>query len=97
MVSAVCINPVIQSKEGRLYTARHAVSPPVRVRKEDFGLLFYDTEESRLTFVKSGGLLEIKTLPSGKKSVEAVIKPDTQIKVRKLLDHLLKKRLICEA
>jgi len=30
----------------------------VRVRKEDFGLLFYDTRSTRLTFVRSGDALE---------------------------------------
>jgi putative mycofactocin binding protein MftB len=29
----------------------------VRVRQEDFGLLFYDTRSTRLTFVRSGGSL----------------------------------------
>lgn len=29
----------------------------VRVRQEDFGLLFYDTRSARLTFVRSGDLL----------------------------------------
>jgi putative mycofactocin binding protein MftB len=76
---------------------RHAIAPRVRVRKEAFGLLFYNKEESRLTFVKSGDLLNIKTLPGGEKTIEADLKPGTQMKVRKLLDHLIKKRLICEA
>jgi putative mycofactocin binding protein MftB len=30
----------------------------VRVRPEDFGLLFYDTRSTRLTFVRCGDLLE---------------------------------------
>jgi putative mycofactocin binding protein MftB len=30
----------------------------VRVRREDFGLLFYDTRSTRLTFVRSGDNLE---------------------------------------
>lgn len=29
----------------------------VRVRREDFGLLFYDTRSTRLTFVRSGDSL----------------------------------------
>ncbi len=37
----------------------HAYLVPdwVRVRCEDFGLLFYDTRSTRLTFVRSGDLL----------------------------------------
>jgi len=31
------------------------VAPPwVRVRQEEFGLLFYDTRDTKLTFVRSG-------------------------------------------
>lgn len=75
----------------------YTISPPVRVRKEAFGLLFYNTEESKLIFVKSGDNLQIKTFPPGKKMIAASMKPETQVKVRKLLDHLIKKRLICES
>jgi putative mycofactocin binding protein MftB len=75
----------------------YAVSPPVRVRKEAFGLLFYNTEDSRLTFVKSGDLLQIKALPHGAKRITMSLEPETQTKVRKLLDLLLQKRLICES
>jgi putative mycofactocin binding protein MftB len=75
----------------------YAIPPPVRVRKETFGLLFYNTEDSRLTFVKSGNLLQIKTLPHGAKSITVSLKPETQSKVRKLLVHLFNKRLICES
>jgi len=75
----------------------YAVSPPVRVRKESFGLLFYNTEDSRLTFVKSGDLLQIKALPHGAKQIEASLKPETQSRLRKLLDHLLQKGLIGES
>jgi putative mycofactocin binding protein MftB len=72
----------------------YMVTPSVRVRKEAFGLLFYNTENSRLTFVKSGDILQIKALPHGGKRIAARLEPETQTRVRKLLDHLLKKRLI---
>jgi putative mycofactocin binding protein MftB len=86
MGSAVSTEPAI-----------YAVSPPVRVRKEAFGLLFYNTEDSRLTFVKSGDLLQIRALPHGTKRLTARLEPETQTKVSKLLGHLLHKRLICES
>lgn len=35
----------------------YAVPEWVRVRREDFGLLFYDTQSARLTFVRSGDKL----------------------------------------
>ena len=76
---------------------RCAVPPPVRVRKEAFGLLFYNTQDSRLTFVKSRDLLQIETLPHGGKRIVASLGPASQMKVKRLLEHLLKKGLIGEA
>jgi putative mycofactocin binding protein MftB len=69
----------------------------VRVRIEAFGLLFYNTENSRLTFVKSRDILQIEDLPNGSKRISASLEPVTQVRVKKLLDHLLQKRLICGA
>ena len=34
----------------------------VRVRQEDFGLLFYDTKSTKLTFVRSGSSLTHRSL-----------------------------------
>jgi len=76
---------------------RCAVPPPVRVRKEAFGLLFYNTQDSRLTFVKSRDLLQIETLPHRGKRIVASLGPASQMKVKRLLEHLLKKGLIGEA
>lgn len=39
----------------------YEVPPWVRVRREEFGLLFYDTRDTKLTFVRSGSSL---TAPS---------------------------------
>jgi putative mycofactocin binding protein MftB len=75
----------------------YAIAPSVRVRTETFGLLFYHTGESRLTFVKSGDLLQIKTLPHGAIRIASASDRETRAKVKKLLDQLLKKRLICES
>jgi putative mycofactocin binding protein MftB len=97
MVSAVSTEPAVYTKSNRRDDSCYAISPPVRARKEAFGLLFYNTEDSRLTFVKSGDLLQIKTLPHGARRIMASLEPATYSRVRKLLDHLLKKRLICES
>jgi putative mycofactocin binding protein MftB len=83
MESAVSTEPAI-----------YAVSPHVRVRKEAFGLLFYNMETSRLTFVKSRNFLQIKALPNGAKGIATNLEPAAQVRVRKLLDHLSEKRLI---
>lgn len=37
----------------------YALAPTVRVRREAFGLLFYDTGSTNLTFVKCGDLFEV--------------------------------------
>ena len=83
MASAVSIEPAV-----------YTISPHVRARKEAFGLLFYNTEDSRLTFVKSGDILQIEAPPHGVKRIAASLEPETQTRVRKLLDHLIEKRLI---
>ena len=75
----------------------YALSPPVRVRKETFGLLFYNMDDSRLTFVKSGNLLQITALPHGAKRITVHPESENKEKVIKLLDRLLQKRLICES
>jgi putative mycofactocin binding protein MftB len=97
MASAVSTEAAVSSTIKRRDDSCYAISPSVRARKESFGLLFYNTEDSRLTFVKSGDLLQIKTLPLGAKLITASLEPETQSRVKKLLDHLLKKRLICES
>jgi putative mycofactocin binding protein MftB len=38
---------------------RYVVPGAVRVRREDFGLLFYDTRTTSLTFVRSGERLTV--------------------------------------
>ena len=40
-------------------TVRYVVPVTVRVRSEDFGLLFYDTRTTNLTFVRSGARLVV--------------------------------------
>jgi putative mycofactocin binding protein MftB len=78
-------------------TAIYTIPPSVRVRKEAFGLLFYHTDDSRLTFVKSKDMLQIQTLTDGTKHITTGLEPKNQANLKTLLDHLLKKRLICGA
>ncbi|MFH1833766.1 MAG: mycofactocin biosynthesis chaperone MftB [bacterium] len=47
--------PVAEDQPG--LTTEYLVPDWVRVRREDFGLLFYDTRSTRLTFVRSGDSL----------------------------------------
>jgi putative mycofactocin binding protein MftB len=97
MVSAVSTESAAFARTGQRNGSCYVVPSPVRVRKEAFGLLFYNTEDANLTFVKSGDLLQICALPHGAKTITVGLEPETQPRVRKLLCHLLKKRLICES
>jgi putative mycofactocin binding protein MftB len=82
--------PRIDRQDAACYT----VVPSVRVRKEAFGLLFYNTEDSRLTFVKSGDILQIQVLSNGAKKITGSPETKHQTGVKKLFDHLLNKGLI---
>jgi len=73
------------------------VSPLVRVRKESFGLLFYNTKDTRLTFVKSRDLLQVLSLANGEKLITASPGSAAQAKVKKLLDDLVVKGLIVKS
>ena len=42
--------------EGAAQRVEYVVPDWVRVRRESFGLLFYDTRSTRLTFVRSGNI-----------------------------------------
>jgi len=94
MVFAVSTEPVLHTRIVRKDNRCYTISPHVRVRKETFGLLFYSLENSTLTFVKSGDILQIQTLPHGAKAIAASMGPRAQAKASKLLDRLIKKGLI---
>jgi len=97
MASVVSTESAMNTSGNRQDTLRYTISPHVRVRKESFGLLFFNAQNSRLTFVKSGDLLQIQVLTNREKRIAAELKPATQARVRKLLEHLLRKRLIGES
>jgi putative mycofactocin binding protein MftB len=51
-------------------TVRYVVPGAVRVRREDFGLLFYDTRTTKLTFVRSGERLAVaSSSPEGEREL----------------------------
>jgi len=74
---------------------RYLVPDWVRVRREDFGLLFYDTRSTKLTFVRSDDaltpppfigpdrLLRVGALQGGRRAA-----------VRRLLENLVDRGLI---
>ena len=65
----------------------------VRVRRESFGLLFYDTRSTKLTFVRSGDSLDAPPFTGARRSL-AVTVPDVSPALSRLLQDLLAKGLV---
>jgi putative mycofactocin binding protein MftB len=97
MASAASIDTPASPEECFRGSIRYVVSPLVRVRKESFGLLFYNTKDTRLTFVKSRDLLQVLSLANGEKLITASPGSAAQVKVKKLLDDLVVKGLIVKS
>jgi len=75
--------------------AGYLVPEWVRVRREDFGVLFYDARSTRLTFVRSGDSLEPPPFTDDDRVLRVVLsdgKPRAAI--ARLLESLLAKGLI---
>lgn len=75
--------------------AVYLVPDGVRVRSENFGLLFYDTRSTTLTFVRSGDGLEAAPF-TGERRVLNVVESDENRRatIERLLKSLLAKGLI---
>jgi putative mycofactocin binding protein MftB len=70
----------------------------VRVRREGFGLLFYNSKDAKLTFVKSGDFLRVERTEDGAfLLVPAFPGNGTGKKVEACVASLRKKGLILEA
>lgn len=93
----MCIDSRSSAAEGARKSHEYLVAPHVRVRKEEFGLLFYNTQNARLTFVRSGDLFRIESLPAGGKMISADYESAGQRSLNKLLGNLVNKGLILEA
>jgi putative mycofactocin binding protein MftB len=75
----------------------YRLSPGARARKESFGLLFYDSGDAKLTFVRSGGLLELDRDDAGHGLLKVSDgKCSEAAKVDRILATLLKKGLIVD-
>lgn len=93
----MCIDSRSSAEEGVRESHEYVVSPLVRVRKEEFGLLFYNTQNAKLTFVRSGDLFRIVNLPLGGKKVSTAYEVAGRSSLRKILGNLVNKGLIFEA
>jgi putative mycofactocin binding protein MftB len=75
----------------------YRLRPGVRARKESFGLLFYDSRDAKLTFVRSGSLLSIERTPPGSETLKVSGAEQTDLtKAGKFLSKLLEKGLIVD-
>jgi putative mycofactocin binding protein MftB len=106
MASVASIDPPAASDSAALRRAEAAplreseylVPDSVRVRQESFGLLFYDTRSTRLTFVRSGDSL-VPPLFTGPRRVLGVrtLAEGRQPALSRLLQNLVAKGLIVAA
>ncbi len=78
--------------------SRYVLHPACRVRKEEFGLLFYDLRGPKLLFVETGDLLEPEHFNVGVASddVSAVRSHAERMRVGRLLKSLADKGFLCE-
>jgi putative mycofactocin binding protein MftB len=73
----------------------YKLSPGTRVRKESFGLLFYNTKNTRLTFIDSGNLISVETLENESPEADFMGNDETNNrKIKGLLKNLVKRGLL---
>ena len=80
---------------GTITADEYLVPDWVRVRREDFGLLFYDTHSTRLTFVRSGESLIPPPFTGPRRVVRvAAVEGRGRAALERLLQNLIAKGLI---
>jgi putative mycofactocin binding protein MftB len=77
---------------------RYVLHPACRVRKEQFGLLFYDLRGPRLLFAETGDLLPLELLQQGEVDGDALARRPRaeQVRVERLLKSLAEKGFLRE-
>jgi putative mycofactocin binding protein MftB len=76
---------------------KYFLSPGVRARREKFGLLFYNNRDAKLTFLKSGDLLDVVSDTQSSYRLTTDSKDGKgEGKIKRLLELLLKRGLIVE-
>ena len=74
------------------------LAPGIRARREGFGLLFYNSKDTNLTFVRSGELLNVEVVPEN----QTMLIPNCnngkgKEKIVRLINVLMEKGLVVEA
>lgn len=69
----------------------------VRIRRESFGLLFYDTRSTRLTFVRSGDGLVAPPFTGSRRALGVNARDGAPLALSRLLQDLVAKGLIVAA
>ncbi len=84
--------------ENTIKNISYSLSKWVRVRKETFSLLFYNGKEAKLTFVKSGMLIDVSNDKDKiyRLNINNEIKEKEKEKAHLFIKILLKKGLINE-
>ena len=77
---------------------QYVLHPDCRVRREDFGLLFYDLKGPKLLFVASGDLVEPDAFRPGSAAARALAAaPHPELRrVARLLETLVVKGFVLE-
>ena len=75
----------------------YRLAPGVSVRNESFGLLFYSADDTNLTFVKSGDLVDAQQLSDWHNEAELCKFSEIEkCNVRKIISTLLERGLVLE-
>jgi putative mycofactocin binding protein MftB len=72
----------------------YLVPDHVRVRQEDFGLLFYDTRSTRLTFVRSGDRLAPPAFTGTLRTLTMTTGAHPDAALSRVLEDLVEKGLL---
>lgn len=76
---------------------QYVLHPDCRVRREEFGLLFYDLKGPKLLFVASGDLLEPDAFRAGSAAARALAAARTPPRTAGLLRTLVAKGFVRES
>lgn len=76
----------------------YILAPQIRVRKECFGLLFYNARSTNLTFIESGNLIDPDLL-NKRTSLEEFLGDNSEnhTKIKRLLQDLTNRGILCES